>query len=140
MSDTVTHEHRPPTGTPAIGTERLGFYTLGGHVADPRDMLGELEHAERLGLGQAFISERLNVKEACALSGAAGAATDRIGITTAATNINTRHLRSLRPSRPPCIASPVVASPSASVGACVPRSRVSASRTRPPRNSKSSLI
>lgn len=91
MSDTVTHEHRPPTGTPAIGTERLGFYTLGGHVADPRDMLGELEHAERLGLGQAFISERLNVKEACALSGAAGAATDRIGITTAATNINTRH-------------------------------------------------
>nr|EMP12399.2 luciferase [Gordonia sp. NB41Y] len=74
-----------------MGTERLGFYTLGGHVSDPRIMLDELARAEDLGLGRAFISERLNVKEACALSGAAGAATDRIGITTAATNINTRH-------------------------------------------------
>lgn len=70
---------------------RLGFYTLGGHVTDPRVMLDELAEAEAMGMGQAFISERLNVKEACALSGAAGAATSRIGITTAATNINTRH-------------------------------------------------
>lgn len=140
MSDTVTHEHRPPTGTPAIGTERLGFYTLGGHVADPRDMLGELEHAERLGLGQAFISERLNVKEACALSGAAGAATDRIGITTAATNINTRH---------PAITAAFATTMhrltrgrfTLGVGRGLrPQIAVSASRTRPPRNSKSSLI
>ncbi|AFA71146.1 luciferase-like protein [Gordonia polyisoprenivorans VH2] len=75
----------------SIGTDQLGFYTLGGHVTSPRDMLDELRQAEQLGLGQAFISERLNVKEACALSGAAGAATDSIGITTAATNISTRH-------------------------------------------------
>jgi probable F420-dependent oxidoreductase len=74
-----------------IGTDQLGFYTLGGHVESPRDMLDELALAESMGLGQAFISERLNVKEACALSGAAGAATSSIGITTAATNINTRH-------------------------------------------------
>lgn len=80
MSDTAT-----------VGTEQLGFYTLGGHVESPRDMLDELALAESLGLGQAFISERLNVKEACALSGAAGASTSDIGITTAATNINTRH-------------------------------------------------
>ena len=80
MSDTAT-----------VGTEQLGFYTLGGHVESPRDMLDELALAESFGLGQAFISERLNVKEACALSGAAGASTSDIGITTAATNINTRH-------------------------------------------------
>lgn len=69
----------------------LGFYTLGGHVESPRDMLDELRLAEEMGLGNAFISERLNVKEACALSGAAGAVTSSIDITTAATNINTRH-------------------------------------------------
>lgn len=74
-----------------IGTDQLGFYTLGGHVTSPRDMLDELALAESMGLGQAFISERLNVKEACALSGAAGAVTSSIGITTAATNISTRH-------------------------------------------------
>ena len=70
---------------------RLGFYTLGGHVENPRDMLAELRLAEELGLGNAFISERLNVKEACSLSGAAGAVTERIDVTTAATNISTRH-------------------------------------------------
>lgn len=71
--------------------DRLGFYTLGGHVENPRTMLDELAEAEAMGIGQAFISERLNVKEACALSGAAGAVTSTIGVTTAATNINTRH-------------------------------------------------
>jgi probable F420-dependent oxidoreductase len=73
------------------GLDKLGFYTLAGHVENPRDMLAELRLAEQMGLGNAFISERLNVKEACSLSGAAGACTERIDITTAATNINTRH-------------------------------------------------
>lgn len=86
---TTTAAARPGTGV--IGTDKLGFYTLGGHVESPRDMLDELRLAEDMGFGQAFISERLNVKEACALSGAAGAVTERIGIATAATNINTRH-------------------------------------------------
>ena len=89
MSETVVGLHTPRD--PRIGTDRLGFYALGGHVESPRQMLDELALAEEIGLGQAFISERLNVKEACALSGAAGAVTDTIGITTAATNINTRH-------------------------------------------------
>lgn len=75
----------------APGVEDLGFYTLGGHVEDPREMIDELRLAEEMGLGNAFVSERLNVKEACALSGAAGAVTRRIDITTAATNISTRH-------------------------------------------------
>lgn len=69
----------------------LGFYTLAGHSETPRDLIGEVRTAERIGLGSAFISERWNFKEAGALSGAAGAATERLAIATAATNHNTRH-------------------------------------------------
>ena len=69
----------------------LGFYTLAGAPQSPRDMLGELAHAEQLGLGSAFISERFNIKEAGALTGAAVAATSNINIITAATNHTTRH-------------------------------------------------
>ncbi len=91
MPDLASAARESERRTKKIGTEQLGFYTLGGHVTDPAAMFAELSEAEQLGLGQAFISERLNVKEAGALSGAAGAVTDSIGITTAATNINTRH-------------------------------------------------
>jgi probable F420-dependent oxidoreductase len=69
----------------------LGFYTLAGHVESPREMLGELRLAEHLGLGSAFLSERLNVKEAASLSGAAAAVTERMDIVTAATNQTLRH-------------------------------------------------
>lgn len=69
----------------------LGFYGLAGHSDNPRDLLAEVRSAERLGLGAAFLSERFNVKEAATLSGAAGAASERLGIATAATNHNTRH-------------------------------------------------
>ena len=69
----------------------LGFYGLAGHSDNPRDLLDEVRSAERMGLGAAFLSERFNVKEAATLSGAAGAATERLGIATAATNHNTRH-------------------------------------------------
>ena len=69
----------------------LGFYTLAGAPKSPRDMLGELAHAEQLGLGTAFISERFNIKEAGALTGAAIGATSNINIITGATNHTTRH-------------------------------------------------
>ncbi|MEY2569685.1 MAG: hypothetical protein QOE63_35 [Acidimicrobiaceae bacterium] len=69
----------------------LGFYTLAGAPQSPRELLGEVATAEHLGLGAAFISERFNIKEACTLSGAVGAATTTLGIATAATNHNTRH-------------------------------------------------
>ena len=69
----------------------LGFYTLAGAPENPRVLLDEVRDAERLGLGRAFISERWNVKEAVTLSGAAAAVSERIGISTAATNHNTRH-------------------------------------------------
>ena len=69
----------------------LGFYTLAGAPQSPREMLTELNDAEALGLGAAFISERFNIKEAGALTGAAVAATQSLRIVTAATNHTTRH-------------------------------------------------
>ena len=51
----------------------LAFYTLAGQPESPRDMLEELREGEAMGFGTAFISERYNSKEACTLSGAAGA-------------------------------------------------------------------
>ncbi len=69
----------------------LGFYTLAGAPKSPRDMFQELRDAEGMGLGTAFISERFNIKEAGALTGAAIGATSNINIVTAATNHTTRH-------------------------------------------------
>ncbi len=69
----------------------LGFYTLAGAPRTPRELVTEVQRAETLGLGSAFISERFNVKEAATLSGAAAAVSNTIGIATAATNHNTRH-------------------------------------------------
>lgn len=69
----------------------LGFYTLGGQPESPRELIGEIRLAEKLGLGHAFISERWNIKEAATLSGAAGAVSTHINIATGATNHNTRH-------------------------------------------------
>jgi len=69
----------------------LGFYTLAGAPETPRALIDEVRHAEELGLGACFISERFNVKEAFTLSGAAAAVSNDIRIITAATNHNTRH-------------------------------------------------
>ena len=69
----------------------LGFYALPGHTRSPADMLDEVRHAEALGIGSAWISERFDVKEIGVLAGAAGAGTKDIFICTGATNINTRH-------------------------------------------------
>lgn len=77
--------------SPLAHHPELGFYTLAGAPKSPHDMLGELAMAEELGLGTAFISERFNMKEAGALTGAAIGATDNIKVVTAATNHTTRH-------------------------------------------------
>jgi probable F420-dependent oxidoreductase len=69
----------------------LGCYLLAGQPDSSREIVGEAQEAERIGLGTAFISERYNKKEAATLSGAAGAVTERIRLATAATNHNTRH-------------------------------------------------
>jgi probable F420-dependent oxidoreductase len=75
----------------AVPFDRLGFYTLAGAPESPRALIDEVGHAERLGLGWVFISERFNVKEAATLSGAVGAVSTSLQIATAATNHNTRH-------------------------------------------------
>jgi probable F420-dependent oxidoreductase len=69
----------------------LGFYTLAGAPQSPRELIDEVRHAEALGLGACFISERFNMKEAVTLSGAAAAVSENLRIITAATNHNTRH-------------------------------------------------
>ena len=69
----------------------LGFYTLAGAAESPRDLIAEVRQAEEMGLGAVLISERFDVKEAAALSGAVGAVSERLRIITAATNHNTRH-------------------------------------------------
>jgi probable F420-dependent oxidoreductase len=69
----------------------LGIYLLPGHSERPADLLAEVRAAEALGLGSAWISERFDVKEVGALSGAAAAVTERIWIGTGVTNVDTRH-------------------------------------------------
>jgi len=69
----------------------LACYGLAGHTDQPADLLDEVRHAERMGLGSVFLSERFNLKDAGVLAGAAVAATTRLGVATAATNHNTRH-------------------------------------------------
>jgi probable F420-dependent oxidoreductase len=69
----------------------LACYLLAGQPDSSRDILAEVRAAEDLGFGAAFISERYNKKEAAVLCGAAGAASERIRLITAATNHNTRH-------------------------------------------------
>ena len=69
----------------------LGFYALPGHTRSPGDLLDQVRHAERLGIGSAWISERVDVKEMGVLVGAAGAVTKEIFICAGATNVNTRH-------------------------------------------------
>lgn len=69
----------------------IGFYTLAGAPESPRDLIAEVQAAERMGIGSAFISERFNIKEALTLSGAVGAVSNEIGIATGTTNHNTKH-------------------------------------------------
>ena len=69
----------------------LGFYTLPGQPDSSRDLIDEVREGEALGFGRVFVSERYNKKEAATLCGAVGAVSERIAISTAATNHNTRH-------------------------------------------------
>ena len=78
-----------PTTDPVL--DELGYYLLPGQPGSSREIVAEAIAGEELGLGTAFVSERYNKKEAATLCGAAGAVTERIAISTAATNHNTRH-------------------------------------------------
>ena len=69
----------------------LACYGLAGAPSSPRELLGEVEAAEAMGLGSVFVSERWNIKEAVTLAGAAAAVSSEVGIATGVTNHNTRH-------------------------------------------------
>ncbi|HEY5155363.1 MAG TPA: TIGR03857 family LLM class F420-dependent oxidoreductase, partial [Acidimicrobiales bacterium] len=69
----------------------LACYGLAGAPSSPRELLDEVDAAERLGLGSMFLSERFNIKEVVTLSGAVAARSSRLGIATGVTNHNTRH-------------------------------------------------
>ncbi len=64
---------------------------LAGEADQSADALTQVQAAEELGLGRAFLGERPNRKEAGAICGAAAAVTNSIGVTLGVTNINTRH-------------------------------------------------
>ena len=61
------------SSTDALPMNELGFYTLAGAPESPRDLIDEVRAAEEMGLGSAFVSERLNIKEAATICGAVGA-------------------------------------------------------------------
>ena len=69
----------------------LSCYLLPGHTASPADAIAEARHAEQLGLGKAWLSERFDVKDAGVICAAALTATESIHVATAATNLHTRH-------------------------------------------------
>ena len=69
----------------------LGFYGLPGHTRTPRDLLGQVQDAESLGIGNVMLSERSDYKEIAAICGACAAVTESIYIGTSGTNLNTRH-------------------------------------------------
>ena len=71
--------------------DELGYYLLAGGPSDPSVVLEEARQGEELGLGTAFLSERFNIKELGALSGAACAVTSTMRIALATTNHNLRH-------------------------------------------------
>ncbi len=69
----------------------LAVYALAGASTSPRDLIAEVRDAEAMGIGNAFVSERLTYKEAATICGAVAAVSERIGIATGVTNHYTRH-------------------------------------------------
>lgn len=70
----------------------LGYWTLGGHIPDPKPIIAEAKEGERLGLSTIWISERPGTKDVGVLSGAALAAAPRSTIATGLIqNLQTRN-------------------------------------------------
>jgi alkanesulfonate monooxygenase SsuD/methylene tetrahydromethanopterin reductase-like flavin-dependent oxidoreductase (luciferase family) len=80
----------------------LGYYTLPGHVFEPKQMIEEVRVGDELGLGSVWISERHNTKNVEVLSGLAAALTPRMGIASGLmTNMPCAILWSRRPTLRP---------------------------------------
>lgn len=72
-------------------THDLAAYALPGRVTDPRLGITHAIEAERIGLGQIWLSERFETKETGATCGAVAQATKRIEIVAGLTNFTARH-------------------------------------------------
>lgn len=70
---------------------RVGAYLLPGRTTDPLRAVAEARTAEHLGLGSAWIGERLGTKDFGPLLGAVAQATSSIRLGSAVTNIGLRH-------------------------------------------------
>ena len=70
----------------------LSYYTLGGHIPDPRPIIEDVKAGEHLGLRHVWISERPGTKHIGALCGAAAAAAPKSVIGSGIiTNLQTRN-------------------------------------------------
>lgn len=70
----------------------LGYWTLGGHIPDPRPIISEAKEGERIGLSTIWISERPGTKDVGVLSGAAAASAPKSTIATGLIqNLQTRN-------------------------------------------------
>jgi probable F420-dependent oxidoreductase len=75
-----------------IPLPELGYYTLPGHVANPAGLIDEIRLGEEVGLGSAWISERLNTKNVEVLSGLAAAHAPTMGLASGLiSNLPLRH-------------------------------------------------
>jgi 5,10-methylenetetrahydromethanopterin reductase len=71
---------------------RLGAYVLPGPAMDPQAVLGQAVEAERIGLGSVWLSELQGpLKDAGAILGFLGHATQRVTLGTSITHFGTRH-------------------------------------------------
>lgn len=70
----------------------FGIYVLPGHALNPKSVFHEIETADKIGLGSAWIAERPNTKDIGVMSGIAAATTKRMGIASGLiTNLPLRH-------------------------------------------------
>jgi len=70
----------------------MGYWTLGGHVHDPRPIISEAQEGERIGFSTIWISERPGTKDIGVLSGAALASAPNSTIATGLIqNLQTRN-------------------------------------------------
>lgn len=91
------HEATEPAADRTVNTElgelvpEIGTFILPGRITDPTAALREAVDAERAGFGTVWLSERYDLKDAAAISGAVCALTSRIRFATGLLAVGARH-------------------------------------------------
>jgi len=70
--------------------DRIGVYVLPGRVRDPREVIGQAQTAEHLGLGTVWLSERWGAKDLGVIAGAVAQSTEKIRFGAAITHFQVR--------------------------------------------------